>query len=84
MKILLLLVIAAAVVTGFIYFQWGLPEGVKYCNSMIRLDYGSATSGQIRYLRIPELTTVATCGDICNFEQCPNCPPENWTCKEVK
>lgn len=79
MKILLFFVVIAAVLFGLIYTQWGLPSSVQYCNNLLKVEYPSQSTGT-RYLHVPSFATVATCGDICKFEICPNCPPEEWTC----
>jgi len=82
MKILLFLILVAAVVFGLVVTQWGMPSGVAYCNSVVRLDFGSQTTGKIRYLHVPDFKNVAICGDICSVEQCPNCPPKEWICED--
>ncbi len=82
MKIVLFMVFAIAVVFGLIVTQWGMPSGVAYCDKIIKFDYATQTTGKTRYVRIPDFSTVAMCGDACSVEECPNCPPEEWTCEQ--
>lgn len=80
MKIILFLILLFAVIFGLIVTQWGTPTGIAYCNQILKVQTG--TGGRTRYLEIPSLKMIAECGDFCELEACPTCPPEQWTCTE--